>query len=110
MMKDGNLIPQIYKEKTRSGRHKELINFSVSGAIEQAKIARDIAGEKAPIHINILWEMAKFAEEILTRTLEQASNIIDGVTCGAGMPYKLSEIGSKIWDLLLSNRFFRKSF
>ena len=41
--KDGNLIPQIYKEKTRSGRHKELINFSVSGAIEQAKIARDIA-------------------------------------------------------------------
>ena len=85
---EGKLIPQIYKEKTRSGRHKELINFSVSGAIEQAKIARDIAGSKAPIHINILWEMAA-AEEILTRTLEKASNIIDGVTCGAGMPYKL---------------------
>ena len=32
------------------------------------------------------------AEEILTRTLEKASDIIDGVTCGAGMPYKLSDI------------------
>ena len=35
------------------------------------------------------------AEEILTRTLEKASNIIDGVTCGAGMPYKLSEIAAR---------------
>ena len=50
----GNLIPQVYKERTRSGRHRELVDFSVSGAIEQAKIARDIAGDKAPIHINIL--------------------------------------------------------
>ena len=90
----GNLIPQVYKEKTRSARHRELVDFSVSGAIEQAKIARDIAGNKAPIHINILWEMAA-AEEILTRTLEKAGSIIDGVTCGAGMPYKLSEIAAK---------------
>ena len=73
---------------------RELIDFSVSGAIEQARIARDIAGKKAPIHINILWEMAA-AEEILTRTLEEASDIIDGVTCGAGMPYKLSDIAAK---------------
>ena len=35
------------------------------------------------------------AEVILTRTLEKASNIIDGVTCGAGMPYKLSEIAAR---------------
>ena len=91
--KNGNLIPQVYKEKTRSGRHRELIDFSVSGAIEQARIAREIAGKKAPIHINILWEMAA-AEEILTRTLDKASDIIDGVTCGAGMPYKLSDIAA----------------
>ena len=91
---DGKLIPQIYKEKTRSGRHKELINFSVAGAVEQARIARDIAGNNAPIHINILWEMGA-AEEILTRTLEKAGDIIDGVTCGAGMPYKLSNIAAK---------------
>ena len=31
---------------------------------------------------------------ILTRTLEKASNIIDGEP-GAGMPYKLSEIAAK---------------
>ncbi len=91
---NGKLIPQIYKEKTRKGRHRELVDFSVSGAIEQAKIARDIAGSNAPIHINILWEMAA-AEEILTKTLEKAGNIIDGVTCGAGMPYRLSEIAAK---------------
>ena len=35
------------------------------------------------------------AEEILTRTLEKIFNLIDGVTCGAGMPYKLSEIAAK---------------
>ena len=44
----------------------------MSGAIEQAKIARDIAGDKAPIHINILWEMAA-AEEILDQTLKRSS-------------------------------------
>ena len=38
---NGNLIPQVYKEKTRSKRNRELVDFSVSGAIEQAKIARD---------------------------------------------------------------------
>ena len=34
------------------------------------------------------------AEEVLTRTLEKASDLIDGVTCGAGMPYKLSDIAA----------------
>ena len=90
---EGNIIPQIYKEKTRHLRHKELVEFSVSGAIEQAKIARDIAGQEAVIHVNILWEMGA-AETILSRTLEGAGKIIDGVTCGAGMPYKLSEISA----------------
>ncbi len=89
----GNIIPQIYHEKTRSLRHQELVNYSVSGAIEQAEIARDIAGNKAAIHVNILWEMGA-AETILTRTLDKAKGLIDGVTCGAGMPYKLSEIAA----------------
>ena len=43
--KDGKLVPQKYKEKTRSGRHKELVKFSVAGAVEQAKIAR-YSGQK----------------------------------------------------------------
>ena len=55
--KEGNIVPQIYHEKTRSLRHQELVNYSVSGAVEQAEIARDIAGNNAAIHVNILWEM-----------------------------------------------------
>lgn len=90
---NGKLIPQEYKEKTRTGRHKELIEFSVKGAIDQAKIARDIAGKNAALHVNILWEMGA-AETILTQTLEKTKGLIDGVTCGAGMPYKLSEISA----------------
>ncbi len=90
---NGKLIPQQYKEKTRTGRHKELIDFSVKGAIDQAKIARDIAGKNAALHVNILWEMGA-AETILTQTLEKSNGLIDGVTCGAGMPYKLSEISA----------------
>jgi hypothetical protein len=50
------------------------------------------------------------AEEILTRTLEKAGNIIDGVTCGAGMPYKLSEIAAKFgiyyYPIVSSSRAF----
>ena len=68
---NGKLIPQIYKEKTRSKRHRELVDFSVSGAIEQAKIARDIAGNKTPIHINILWEMAA-AEENFNQNIRKS--------------------------------------
>jgi len=91
--KNGKIIPQQYKEKTRTGRHKELIDFSVKGAIDQAKIARDIAGKDSALHVNILWEMGA-AETILTQTLEKSKGLIDGVTCGAGMPYKLSEISA----------------
>ena len=31
---NGNLIPQIYKQKTRAGRHRELVDFSISQYIE----------------------------------------------------------------------------
>ena len=92
--KEGNIVPQIYHEKTRSLRHQELVNYSVSGAVEQAEIARDIAGNNAAIHVNILWEMGA-AETILKKTLDKARGLIDGVTCGAGMPYKLSEIAAR---------------
>ena len=91
---EGNLIEQKYRGTTRYLRHQELVKFSVDGAVHQARVARDIAGRQAALHVNILWEMAA-AETILTETLEKARGIIDGVTCGAGMPYKLSEIAAK---------------
>ncbi len=91
--KNGRIIPQVYHEKTRSKRHRELVDYSVTGAVEQAKIARDIGGKNSAIHVNILWEMGA-AETILSRTLDKAKGLIDGVTCGAGMPYRLSEIAA----------------
>ena len=91
--KNGKIIPQVYHEKTRSKRHRELVDYSVTGAVEQAKIARDIGGKNSAIHVNILWEMGA-AETILSRTLDKAKGLIDGVTCGAGMPYRLSEIAA----------------
>ncbi len=41
--------------------------------------------------MNVLWEMAA-AERVLHGVLEGARGLIHGVTCGAGMPYKIAEI------------------
>ncbi len=46
------------------------------------------------IHANILWEMGA-AERIITEVLEQAKGLINGITCGAGMPYRLSDIAAR---------------
>jgi nitronate monooxygenase len=91
---DGNPIPQIYHSRTRRERHEELIDYAIKGAVEQAQRARDITGGKGRIHANILWEMGG-AERIVDALLTQAKGLIHGVTCGAGMPYRLSEIATK---------------
>lgn len=91
---DGNIVPIVYKGKTRQERHEELIAFGIQGGIEQAKIAKDISGDNGRIHMNILWEMGG-AQRILEGILDKAKGLIDGVTCGAGMPYKLAEIAAK---------------
>lgn len=92
--KDNVRIPYEYKGKTRRERHQELIDLSISGGITQAKIAHDLAGGKGPVHINILWEMGA-AETILEGILQASKGLIQGVTCGAGMPYRLAEIAAK---------------
>lgn len=84
-------IPYEYKGTTRKDRHLELIDLSIKGGITQAKIAHDISNGQGAIHINILWEMGG-AETILQGILNGAKGLINGVTCGAGMPYKLAEI------------------
>lgn len=91
---DGNIVPIVYKGKTRQERHEELVAFGIQGGIEQAKIAKDISGNNGRIHMNILWEMGG-AQRILEGILDKAKGLIDGVTCGAGMPYKLAEIAAK---------------
>ncbi len=90
----GERIPQVYHAKTRRERHEELIDYAVQGALAQARRARDIGGSKARIHANILWEMGG-AERIITEVLEKGTGLINGITCGAGMPYRLSDIATK---------------
>jgi nitronate monooxygenase len=91
---DGKPIPQVYHSRTRRERHEELIAYAIKGAVTQAKRAWDITGGKGRIHANILWEMGG-AERIIAEVLEQAKGLINGITCGAGMPYRLSDIATK---------------
>lgn len=91
---DGRVIPQIYHGRTRRDRHEELISYAIKGAVTQAKRAWDLAAGRGRIHANILWEMGG-AERVATGLLEQAKGLIHGITCGAGMPYRLSDIAVK---------------
>lgn len=91
---DGKIVPQIYNALTRKERHEELIRYAIDGAVEQVKRAYDIAGGKGAININVLWEMGG-AQPILESVLEKTRGMVTGVTCGAGMPYKLSEIAAR---------------
>jgi NAD(P)H-dependent flavin oxidoreductase YrpB (nitropropane dioxygenase family) len=107
---NGNLIPQVYHGRTRRERHLELIEFSVRGAVYQARVAHETSNGQGRIHMNVLWEMAA-AETILHRTLETAKGLINGVTCGAGMPYRIAEICAKYgvhyYPIVSSARAFR---
>jgi NAD(P)H-dependent flavin oxidoreductase YrpB (nitropropane dioxygenase family) len=90
----GSLIPQLYFGRTRRERHEELVRYAIAGGIEQAQQAHEIAGIAGRIHANILWEMGA-AERVITGVLEGARGLIHGLTCGAGMPYRLSDIAAK---------------
>lgn len=107
---NGKVVELIYKTNTRRERHRELVEYSIKGGISQAKIAHDISGGNGRIHINVLWEMGG-AEEILHGILDGAKGLIHGVTCGAGMPYRLSEIAEKYkvhyYPIISSMRAFR---
>lgn len=107
---NGRLIPMVYQTKTRSDRHRELIAFGIKGAIAQARIAHDISGGQGRLHMNVLWEMGG-AEEILEGALIGAKGLIHGVTCGAGMPYRVAEIAAKhnvyYYPIVSSARAFR---
>ncbi|MDX3909792.1 MAG: nitronate monooxygenase [Sphingobium sp.] len=106
----GKIIPQIYHAKTRRERHEELIAYAIEGAVEQVKRAYEISGGKGAININVLWEMGG-AQRILHGVLERTRGMVAGVTCGAGMPYKLSEIAASYnvsyLPIVSSGRAFR---
>ena len=107
---DGQLLPQIYSGKTRRERHEELVVFAIRGGIAQAQKAHEMANGQGRIHMNVLWEMGA-AERILHGILDGAKGLIHGVTCGAGMPYKVAEIaahfGLYYYPIVSSARAFR---
>lgn len=106
----GNIIRQVYKGKTRMERHDELVAYGISGGITQVKRAHDIAGGRGAIHLNVLWEMGG-AERILHGILEGTKGLVNGVTCGAGMPYRVADIAKKYnvyyYPIVSSARAFR---
>jgi NAD(P)H-dependent flavin oxidoreductase YrpB (nitropropane dioxygenase family) len=91
---NGEYEPLIYKGKTRIEKHFELVEYSIRSAISQAKRAFDISSGKGLVHMNVLWEMGG-AQRVLNGVLDKTKGLINGITCGAGMPYKLAEIAGK---------------
>ena len=106
----GHYIPQVYHGRTRRDRHEELVRYAIDGGITQAQIAHETRNGQGRLHINILWEMGG-AERVLHGVMEKCRGIIQGVTCGAGMPYKLAEIaahyGLHYYPIISSGRAFR---
>ena len=107
---DGSIVPQVYRGKTRRERHDELVRYAIDGGIEQVRRAWEMASGKGALNINILWEMGG-AQRVLHGVLEKTRGLVSGVTCGAGMPYKLSEIaasyGVHYYPIVSSGRAFR---
>ncbi len=91
---NGDMIPQVFLGKTRAERHEELVAYGIRGGIAQVKLAHEISNGRGAININVLWEMGG-AQRILHGILEATKGMVTGVTCGAGMPYKLSEIAAQ---------------
>ncbi|CCQ75724.1 nitronate monooxygenase family protein [Magnetospira sp. QH-2] len=107
---NGNIIPQVYSAATRSERQKQLIDFAIRGGVAQAKIAHETASGAGRLHMNVLWE-AGGTEPILRGVLDQVRDLVHGITCGAGMPYKVAEIaadyGIHYYPIISSARAFR---
>lgn len=107
---NGNVISVVYQGKTRRERQHELLAYSIQGGITQARVAHEIAGGQGRIHMNVLWEMGA-CEQVLHGVLSQTKGIVHGVTCGAGMPYRIAEIcanyGVHYYPIVSSARAFR---
>ena len=111
----GRIVPQVYAALSRRDRHEELIGYAIEGAVQQVERAYEMAAAElkrgvGAININVLWEMGG-AQRVLHGVLERTRGLVNGVTCGAGMPYKLSEIaasyGVHYYPIISSARAFR---
>jgi NAD(P)H-dependent flavin oxidoreductase YrpB (nitropropane dioxygenase family) len=106
----GKVIFPQFIGKTRLDRFNELVEQCITGCLDQIDIANKISDGNGRIHLNILWGMAG-AERILNDVLESAKDKIHGITCGAGMPYKLANVAEKYkvyyYPIVSSARSFR---
>lgn len=107
---DGRVIAQVYRGRTRRERYEELVAYAIRGGIAQARMAYEESGGRGRIHMNVLWEAAA-TPRILHGILEGTKGLIHGITCGAGMPYRMAEIGAAFgvycYPIVSSARAFR---
>lgn len=91
---NGHVILETFSKRIRSERHQEMVDYAIKGGIDQAQLAYELSAGNGRIHMNMLWEMAD-SEYIISSILEGCKGTIHGVTCGAGLPYRLGEIASQ---------------
>lgn len=107
---NGNFIQAIFNATKRKDRHEEFIKNAIDGTVDQIKIAHEKSNGKGRIHVNMLWELGG-SQAILDGVLERTKGLLHGVTSGAGMPFKLSEIASKFrvhyYPIVSSARAFK---
>jgi len=107
---NGQIIRTVYHGKSRIQRFDELVNQAIAGGITQARIAHEVSGGEGRLHMNVLWEMGG-AERVLEGVMEGAKGLIHGITCGAGMPFRLATLAAKhqvhYYPIISSARAFR---
>ncbi len=91
--KSGNIVPYVIDAKDRPARHRQLIEQAIKGGIDQINLAYETSGGKGALLLNILWEMGS-SQEVMAGIMSSVKGKLDGVVCGAGMPFKLAEITS----------------
>lgn len=91
---NGKVIELVYKTTTRRDKHEELVENGIRAGIQHAQMAHELSNGQGRIHMNVLWEMGG-CERVMEGVFEGAKGLIHGVTCGAGMPYRLSDIAEK---------------
>ena len=107
---NGKVIPHEYFGTSRRDRHNEMVNYSIEGTVDQVRKAWELSKGQGFININMLWELGG-AQKILHGVLERTKDMVHGVTCGAGMPFKLGELtaryGVHYYPIISSGRAFK---
>lgn len=107
---NGEIIRTVYNGRSRMERFDELVAQGIAGGIKQAQIAHEVSNGNGRLHMNVLWEMGG-AERVLEGVMEGAKGLVHGITCGAGMPFRLAPLAAKYnvhyYPIISSARAFR---